>query len=70
MGEVFEARAELTNPGDTNVTLTITMPLRRWKELHDQLSSAFPSWKLSEYISQVTNKATTHFGEVWVVSEE
>lgn len=44
-------------------TLTLTMPLKQWKELNAQLSSAHSSWKLSNLIDALIQKATSMFTE-------
>jgi hypothetical protein len=51
------------NVDDMEARLEITMNIRSWKELQNQLVSKYPSWKLSEAISKLIRQATKHFNE-------
>lgn len=43
-------------PEDTQITLTITMPLRDWNTLRDKLPSEYPGWRLSDAIADATKR--------------
>lgn len=52
----MKAKFKITNPDNAECTLTITMPLEKWKRLREQLDSNYPSWKLSNLIAQLVSK--------------
>lgn len=51
----------VADPDDTEATLSITMRLKDWKGLRKQLASQYPSWKLSQAITDVIHHAQQHF---------
>lgn len=49
-------------PDAVECTMAITMPLRDWKALRDELPpSQHPSWKLREAIGALVSKAQKEF---------
>ncbi|MDN7488530.1 hypothetical protein QZM35_12550 [Burkholderia sp. AU45274] len=54
---------KIQRPDDVPMTLTMTMTLGEWKKLENQLSTSYPSWKLSTNIGEMVRLATTTFGE-------
>lgn len=59
----MKAVLRTTNPDSIEMTLTITMEVRDWKRLRDQLESDYPGWRLSSAIRSLINKAESHFEE-------
>lgn len=43
-------------PESINVTLTITMPMRDWNRLREQLPREYPSWRLGDAISDAVRR--------------
>ena len=52
---------QINDPDKINFTLTMTMSLKDWKELSEQLSNKWPSAKLSNEISDMTIQALKVF---------
>jgi len=52
---------KVEKPDAIEMTLTMTMPLGHWKKLKNQLANNFPAWDLSTAITEMVNKAETHF---------
>lgn len=44
-------------PDEVEATMKITMTVKEWTELRDQLKNEWPSWKLSLAINQVLTEA-------------
>ena len=59
----IEASMFLEDPDDLNVTATITMPLRCWKELCHQMKEQYPSFALRGVISKLVEHAGSRFNE-------
>ena len=57
----MKTQFRIENPDDVQMTLTVTMPARDWKVLRDQLQTTYPSWKLSDAISNMVSAATKTF---------
>lgn len=54
----------VTNPDTVEFTLTVTMPLRDWKRLKDQLTgSLYPTFKFYDAIVQMISKASEQYSE-------
>ncbi len=47
------------NVDQIRVTLDLTMELREWRLLADQLQMMYPSWELAEMIREMARKAET-----------
>lgn len=59
-------KMQLSDPDRSECTLTITMPLKRWKELRDQLGTGpFPSWKLRAQIREMIDRVESFFKTEW-----
>ena len=51
--------------GEVDATLSITMPIRDWEELADNMPDKWPGWKVRGAIHSVVRKARDrHFGEI------
>jgi hypothetical protein len=48
---------KIEKPEDIDLTLTVTMSLREWRVLKDQMTSDHPSWKLRGLIGDAVRKA-------------
>lgn len=53
---MIDIKARINEPEDVEATLTISMTLKEWIELAEQLSDAHPSWKLTSAINDVVYK--------------
>ena len=53
----MKARFMIESPDEINATMKITMTVKEWTELRDQLDNKWPSWKLSSAISDVLSQA-------------
>lgn len=49
----MKARFLIENPGAIEATMKITMTVKEWEELRDQLASKWPSSRLSQAITSV-----------------
>ena len=59
----MKARIAIARPDAVDVTLTITMPLGRWKELREQIAGKYPGWAFAELIARTVAKAEAGFTE-------
>jgi hypothetical protein len=60
----MKGRMTVENPDDVEVTLKLTMSLKEWAEVRDQLHSSYPSWCLSSIItSTLASVRNVHYGE-------
>ena len=57
----MRATLRLTDPDDMDATMTLTMKLKHWKELRDQLADRWPAADLTSAISSIVTKAERHF---------
>lgn len=48
------------NPDEAEVTLTITMKLKEWRELREQLAARWPSREISKAIGNAVGRLTRH----------
>lgn len=53
----MQARFLIENPGEIKATMKITMTVKEWEELRDQLANKWPSSRLSQAITQVLCEA-------------
>lgn len=51
----------IERPDDVQMVLTVTMTLGEWRKLQEQLSSSYPSWRLSSAISEMVLEAKSAF---------
>ena len=49
----MEARMMLEKPEGIEATMKITMSIAEWTELRDQLTKFYPSWRLSNMITDL-----------------
>lgn len=49
----MRARLKCDNPDDIEFTLSITMPAKEWEQLRDQMTTDYPSWKLTSAINSL-----------------
>lgn len=57
----LKATIKIQCPEDVEVSMTLTMPLREWIELHGQLPSKYPAWRLTAAINQLVSQAKAQF---------
>ena len=57
----MKAHMKITDPDRIEVTLTVTMPLKTWKELREQLSKDHPSWEFGSKITDMVYQINEHF---------
>lgn len=61
----MQSSLKMEKPGDARFTMSITMPLKDWELLRDQLRSGqpqiFPSNELNEAIDELVNRANKVF---------
>ena len=50
---MIKARMLVENPENVEVTLKLTLTIKEWGEIRDQLITAYPSWCLSSVIINV-----------------
>ena len=53
----------LTDPDSAEATMTLTMTLREWKELRQQLTTDYPAWRFGEAICSLVQHAHAKFHE-------
>ncbi len=51
----------VTNPDDIVMELTVSMSLKHWKELQQQLPAGWPAWELSRTINDMVGQANKQF---------
>lgn len=57
----MRVRFEMTKPDDMEATMTITMTVKRWKELRAELPDKWPAWDLGRAIGDVVRQAEESF---------
>lgn len=57
----MQTKIKVINPDSIQMELTITMDLKKWKELRAQLQQAWPSWDLGSAIADMISQAEKHF---------
>jgi len=57
----MKANFTTTNPGDIEMTMELTMNLKEWKKLKNQLSEDWPSWDLGSKITSMVYQAEQSF---------
>ncbi len=58
----MNAKFKAENPNEIEMTLTVTMPLKEWKRLRDQLEPRnYPSSLFFKKINELVNHAEEHF---------
>ena len=62
----MKARFMVEEPGEIIATMKITMPIKEWIELRDQLANSWPSSDLSRNITDLVVQAR----KVFYASEE
>ncbi len=53
----MKSRFMIENPASIEATLKVTMTIKQWTELRDQLTSAWPSWKFGQAINELLSAA-------------
>lgn len=66
---MITARFQAENPEEIVMALTLTMPVREWRQLRTQLSSAHPSWKVGSMISDMVLEACQKFSMAQEIPE-
>lgn len=59
----MKGKIEINDPGDVELTLSITMTLIGWKRLQKQLLTDYPSWVLGSLITNLVSHAEQAFEE-------
>lgn len=59
----MECRFMIDEPSEIEATMKITMPIKEWEELREQLQQAYPAWRLSAAISDLLSQARKVFYE-------
>ena len=59
----MNGRFMIENPDEIKATMKITMTVKDWTELRDQLAKAYPSWGLSSMITDLISQARKVFYE-------
>lgn len=52
----MKARFMIENPKEIECTMEITMTVKEWEELRDQLVVKYPSFKLSKAVTSILNE--------------
>jgi len=52
----MKSRMMVENPDDVEVTIKMTMRVKDWAELRDQLANAYPAWELSSHINSMLSQ--------------
>lgn len=52
----FSSTFRVCDPNNVQMTLTVTMSMRNWKRLAEQLDSDYPSWKLHNAIKHLVEQ--------------
>lgn len=53
----MDMTARLVNPDEQLVTVTITMPLKHWKSLRDDLRVAkYPGWSFGNQLASIVHR--------------
>lgn len=60
-GDKMQATFRIENPDKLEATMRICMTFKEWKELKEQLKDEFPSWKLSDAISDLIDQGERVF---------
>lgn len=50
---MIKARMMVEEPEKMEMTLKLTMNMKEWDDLRNQLNTAYPSWKLSMAITEM-----------------
>jgi hypothetical protein len=58
---MMRARIMVENPDEIEMTLKLTMSIKDWCQLRDDLSKAYPAWKLSHAITEMLSRARKVF---------
>ena len=57
----MEANFKATDADEMSFTLTVTMKLKEWKALKEQVRQDYPGWKLRGAIVNMVDAAQKHF---------
>lgn len=57
----MKTRLFVENPDSIEMTLKVTMTVKDWCALRDQLSDSWPSWKLTASINDLLSQARKIF---------
>jgi len=59
----MKIKGSLQNQDEMELTLSITMTLKEWKELQSLIPNKYPHWKLGSAITSAVIKASTSIYE-------
>ena len=54
-------RFSLDNPDDMRATLTITLTIKDWKAVAEEMGTTHPAWKVTAAIREMITRAETKF---------
>lgn len=54
-------KGQMENPEEVEFTLTITMKMKEWDELKEQLKDKYPGWKISGAITTMWFEANKDY---------
>jgi len=55
------ATFRIQNPDEVMATVTVSMPIKQWRELRGQLSDKWPSWDFARVIGDAIRQAEETF---------
>ena len=68
---MIKARFSFDNPDNLEATVAITMTLRDWKRLRDQLKdTAYPAWRVDAMLRELVEKAEASFEKTYDTGDE
>lgn len=59
----MKIKTSIQQPEEVEIKMSITMPMREWERLLEQLSSDYPSWKLGNAIRASIDKTKSFIEE-------
>lgn len=57
----MEANFKALNPDSLEMEMTISMTLKKWRELKEAIKSQYPGWEFAGKISDMVYQAEKHF---------
>lgn len=57
----MKAAFQIQSPDEVQVSMTLTMSLKDWRRLREQLAAQYPAWYVGRAISELVGKATEAF---------
>jgi hypothetical protein len=57
----MKASFKAAQPDEIEMTLTLTMPLKEWREFAATIKQDYPGWKIKGIIQDLIDAANRHF---------